>query len=260
MFPPPDPDSPEGAHAAEAARALLPLLEEMRPHAVVSDILTLAPALAAEVAGVPRATLIPHIYPVVEPGLPFFAVGLQPPRTPLGRRRLASGAAGAERRPGAGARRPQPAAGAAGPAPHRALPRRDQPRSGAGRHLPAARVPAALAGRGRGDGADELRGPPSRRSSCRRARTRSSWSRRAPRTTPRNHLVRTALEALAAEPVRVVATTNRVVPQNPIEVPGQRDPRRLAQLQPADAGCLAGDLARRPRHRSPRARAPARRC
>ncbi len=86
MFPPPDPDSPEGSHAAEAARALLPLLEDMRPHVVVSDILTLAPALAAEVAGVPRATLIPHIYPVVEPGLPFFAVGLQPPRTPLGRR------------------------------------------------------------------------------------------------------------------------------------------------------------------------------
>ncbi|HZK15499.1 MAG TPA: glycosyltransferase, partial [Solirubrobacterales bacterium] len=68
MFPPPDPDSPEGSHAAEAARALLPLLEQMRPHVVVSDILTLAPALAAEVAGIPRATLIPHIYPVVEPG------------------------------------------------------------------------------------------------------------------------------------------------------------------------------------------------
>ena len=51
MFPPPDPDSEDGAHAAEAARALLPLLEEMRPHAVVSDILTLAPALAAEKAG-----------------------------------------------------------------------------------------------------------------------------------------------------------------------------------------------------------------
>ena len=86
MFPPPDPDSAEGAHAADAARALLPLLEEMRPHAVVSDILTLAPALAAEAAGVPLATLIPHIYPVVEPGLPFFAIGLQPPRTRLGRR------------------------------------------------------------------------------------------------------------------------------------------------------------------------------
>ena len=51
-FPPPRPDSPEGAGAADAARALAPLLEELRPHVVVSDILTLAPSLAAEVAGV----------------------------------------------------------------------------------------------------------------------------------------------------------------------------------------------------------------
>ena len=34
-----------------------------------------------------------------------------------------------------------------------------------------------------------------------------------------NHLVRTALAALADEPVRVVATTNRVKPLRPIEVP-----------------------------------------
>jgi UDP:flavonoid glycosyltransferase YjiC (YdhE family) len=34
-----------------------------------------------------------------------------------------------------------------------------------------------------------------------------------------NRLVRTALRALAEEPVRVVATTNRVAPQRPIEVP-----------------------------------------
>jgi UDP:flavonoid glycosyltransferase YjiC (YdhE family) len=34
-----------------------------------------------------------------------------------------------------------------------------------------------------------------------------------------NHLVRTALAAFADEPVRVVATTNRVAPQHPIEVP-----------------------------------------
>jgi UDP:flavonoid glycosyltransferase YjiC (YdhE family) len=34
-----------------------------------------------------------------------------------------------------------------------------------------------------------------------------------------NHLVRTALAALADEPVRVVATTNRVAPQHPIDVP-----------------------------------------
>jgi UDP:flavonoid glycosyltransferase YjiC (YdhE family) len=35
-----------------------------------------------------------------------------------------------------------------------------------------------------------------------------------------NHLVRTALAALAEEPVRVVATTNRVRPQSRIAVPG----------------------------------------
>src|SRR5215813_3173037 len=87
MFPPPDPDSAEGVHAAEAARALIPLLEEMRPEVVVSDILTLAPA----VAGIPRATLIPHLYPAVEPGLPFFAIGLRPPRTTIGRRSWRAG-------------------------------------------------------------------------------------------------------------------------------------------------------------------------
>ncbi len=84
-FPPPRPDSPEGADAAEAARALAPLLEHLRPQVVVSDILTLAPSLAAEVAGVTRATLIPHVHPAHEPGLPFFAIGAQPPRTALGR-------------------------------------------------------------------------------------------------------------------------------------------------------------------------------
>ena len=60
-------------------------MEEFEPDVVVSDILTLAPALAAERAGLPRATLIPHVYPVHEPGLPFFAFGAQPPRTPVGR-------------------------------------------------------------------------------------------------------------------------------------------------------------------------------
>jgi UDP:flavonoid glycosyltransferase YjiC (YdhE family) len=47
MFPPPDPESEEGQHAAEAAKALQPLLEDFRPHLVVSDILTLARTLAA---------------------------------------------------------------------------------------------------------------------------------------------------------------------------------------------------------------------
>jgi UDP:flavonoid glycosyltransferase YjiC (YdhE family) len=52
----------------------------------------------------------------------------------------------------------------------------------------------------------------------------------------RNQLVRTALEALSSEPVRVVATTNRVVPQSPIEVPGNAilvDWLSYRQLMPA---------------------------
>jgi UDP:flavonoid glycosyltransferase YjiC (YdhE family) len=84
-FPPPGPGSDELASAADAALALVPLIEDFEPDAVVSDILTLAPALAAERAGVPRVTLIPHVYPVHEPGLPFFAFGTVPPRTAVGR-------------------------------------------------------------------------------------------------------------------------------------------------------------------------------
>jgi UDP:flavonoid glycosyltransferase YjiC (YdhE family) len=71
--------------AAEAAIALRPLLDELRPDAVVSDILTLAPTLAAEAAGCRLATLVPHVYPVHDRGMPFFAFGWMPPRTPVGR-------------------------------------------------------------------------------------------------------------------------------------------------------------------------------
>ena len=84
-FPPPAPGSADGASAADAARALVPLMEEFRPDVVVSDVLTVAPALAAEKAGRRRATLIPHVYPVHQPGMPFFSFGMQPPRTPIGR-------------------------------------------------------------------------------------------------------------------------------------------------------------------------------
>ena len=83
MFAPRDGDGPA---AGDAALALLPLLEELRPDVVVNDILTLAPALAAERAGVPWATLIPHVFPEHEAGLPFFAFGgARLPRTALGR-------------------------------------------------------------------------------------------------------------------------------------------------------------------------------
>jgi MGT family glycosyltransferase len=85
IFPPPSPDAKGEATSADAAIALAPLIEEFDPDVVVSDILTLAPALAAEKAGKRWATLIPHVYPVHEPGLPFFATGVGPPRTAIGR-------------------------------------------------------------------------------------------------------------------------------------------------------------------------------
>jgi len=69
-------------HATEDT---LPLVREMRPDAVVADILTLAPALAAELEGVPRATLIPHVYPENEPDAPIYSLGARLPRTAVGR-------------------------------------------------------------------------------------------------------------------------------------------------------------------------------
>ena len=51
----------------------------------MSDILTTAPALAAEVAGVKRATLVPHVWPERARRVPEFGFGLLPARTPLGR-------------------------------------------------------------------------------------------------------------------------------------------------------------------------------
>jgi UDP:flavonoid glycosyltransferase YjiC (YdhE family) len=235
MFPPPDPDSADGANAAEAARALLPLLEEMRPHAVVSDILTLAPALAAEAAGVPRATLIPHIYPVVEPGLPFFAVGLRPPRTPLGRgvwragqRALNVGLEHGRRdlnRQRARLGLPPTERFHGGISPDLALvgtfPQLEYPR----------RWPAGVEVTGPlmfELPHQEIELPPGDEPLVLVAPSTAHDSG--------NRLVRTALEALAAEPVRVVATTNRVVPQRPIEVPPNArlvDWLSYSQLMPA---------------------------
>lgn len=235
MFPPPDPDSVDGDHAAEAARALLPLLEEMRPHVVVSDILTLAPALAAERAGIPLATLIPHIYPVVEPGLPFFAIGLQPPRTPIGRAVWRTG--------------------------QRALNiglehgRRDLNRQRARLDLPPVErfhggisTDLALVGTfpqleypRQWPAGVEITGPMTfevPHPEMELPPGEDPLVLVAPSTAhdSGNHLVRTALAALAEEPVRVVATTNRVVPQSPVEVPDNAilvDWLSYSQLMPA---------------------------
>jgi UDP:flavonoid glycosyltransferase YjiC (YdhE family) len=68
-----------------ATRDTLPLVREMRPDVVVHDILTLGPSLAAELVGIPRATLVPHVFPEAGPGFPIFSLGASLPRTPPGR-------------------------------------------------------------------------------------------------------------------------------------------------------------------------------
>ena len=162
----------------------------------------------------PLATLIPHIYPVVEPGLPFFAVGLRPPRTPFGRGVWRAGQralnVGLEhgRRDLNGQRERLGLAPIerfhGGISPDLALvatfPQLEYPRSWpAGVEVTGPlmfEVPHPEIELPPGDAPLVLVAPSTAHDSG-------------------NHLVRTALQALAEEPVRVVATTNRVAPAEP---------------------------------------------
>jgi UDP:flavonoid glycosyltransferase YjiC (YdhE family) len=69
----------------QATRDTVPLIREARPDVVVADILTLAPALAAELEHVRHATLVPHVYPPGEAHFPIYSLGARLPRTALGR-------------------------------------------------------------------------------------------------------------------------------------------------------------------------------
>jgi UDP:flavonoid glycosyltransferase YjiC (YdhE family) len=218
VFPPPPSDSADGASAADAAWALMPLLEDLRPDAVVSDILTLAPTLAAEVAGCRHVTLIPHVYPVHEPGMPFFAFGWMPPRTGLGRAAWRAGLPALETGLRRGRRELNETRARLGLPPlvrfHGGIseelalvatfPQLEYPR----------RWPAHVKVVGPMD--FELPFP-----DVELPGGHGPLVLVAPSTSqdPQCRLVRVALEALADEPVRVLATTNRHVPAEPIEVP-----------------------------------------
>lgn len=218
VFPPPTSESGD-ATAAEAARALLPFLEELQPDVLVSDILTVAPPLAAEAAGVRRATLVPHPYPVQQPGTPFFATGARPARTPVGRaawraatplmqiglrkgrtelneQREALGLAPVERFHGGMSEELVLVA----TFPQLEYPR-DWPRSVRVTGPMEFELPYPDIELPPGDAPIVLVAPSTAKDlECR--------------------LVRTVMEGLADEPVRVVATTNRARPERPIEVPG----------------------------------------
>ena len=61
--------------AVRAAEETRPVIRSFAPDVAVSDILTPAPALAAELEAVPVATLVPHVYPDLAPGFPPYAIG-----------------------------------------------------------------------------------------------------------------------------------------------------------------------------------------
>ena len=218
VYPPPGPDTPDGQTAAAAARALARLMEGFEPDLVVSDILTLAPTLAAEVAGVPHATLIPHVYPVQQPGMPLYSLGLRPPRTGFGR--VAWRATGPLL--GMGLRRGRDelneTRGRLGLPPvdrfHGGIsellavvatfPQLEYPREWP-EHVRVTgplffELPGEEIEIPEGDGPLVLVAPSTSQD-------------------PECELLRVALDGLADEPVRVLATTNRHRPERPIEVP-----------------------------------------
>lgn len=195
-----------------------PAVADLAPDVVVHDILTLAPAMAAELEGIPAATLVPHLYPPGVPGFPPYAMGARLPGTRLGTRmwqglsplveaglrRGRSELNGARRRLGL-----PPVARLHGGISERlcivaTFPQLEYPRSWpAGVHLvgPVLWEPPF----------EDVEPPPGT----------EPLVLVAPSTAQdrEQRLVRVALAALAREPVRVLATYNRRPPTGPVPVP-----------------------------------------
>jgi UDP:flavonoid glycosyltransferase YjiC (YdhE family) len=216
VFPPPRESG--FADAAEAAIALRPLLDELRPDAVVSDILTLGPTLAAEAAGCRLATLIPHVYPVHEPGMPFFAFGWLPPRTPVGRAAWRAAlpvlVLGLRR----GRRELNESRERVG------LPPIERFHGGVSEQLALVATFPQLEYPRRWPTGVEVTGPMHFElpyPDVELPEGEGPLVLVAPSTSqdPECRLLRAAFDGLADEPVRVVGTTNRHVPAEPIEVP-----------------------------------------
>jgi MGT family glycosyltransferase len=70
--------------AVRASEASAALIRSFDPEVVVADILTVASSLAAQIEDRPWATLVPHVLPVAEPGFPPYSIGARFPRTRVG--------------------------------------------------------------------------------------------------------------------------------------------------------------------------------
>jgi UDP:flavonoid glycosyltransferase YjiC (YdhE family) len=217
-FPPPSADRKDGPSAADAAEALMPLLDDLRPDMVVSDILTLAPALAAEAAGCRWATLIPHVYPVHEPGVPFFAFGWMPARTPVGRAAWRAALPVLETGLRQGREELNESRARLGLAPLGRFHGGISPELALVATFPQLEYPRRWPDHVRITGPMHFELP---YPDVELPEGGEPLVLVAPSTAQDRELrlVRAALEGLAEEPVRVVATTNRHTPDDPLEVP-----------------------------------------
>jgi MGT family glycosyltransferase len=205
--------------AVVAARETVPLVRDGGFDVCVSDILTLAPALAAEICDVPVATLVPHLYPHNASGRPPWSLGARAPRTALGARMWRATDRLVEKSLERGRADYNDARAALG------LPPRKELHTGLSRSLtmvatlPHLEYPREWPSWTRVTGpliweppGDEVLPPPGD----------GPVVLVAPSTSqdPDHALLRAALEGLAGEPVRVIATWNGREPDRPLPRPG----------------------------------------
>jgi MGT family glycosyltransferase len=205
--------------AVKASAETRELIRSLDPEVVVADILTVAAALAAELEERPWVTLVPHVLPMGERGFPVYALGAVFPRTQVGERlwRLT--------RPVLMKGEEQGRRELNGARERVGLPPLSHPHGGISRRLAlVATFPQLEYPRRAVEPWLRVTGP-------------LLWEQPfgevelppgddplvlvAPSTSqdPEHLLLRAALEGLAGEPVRVLATTNRRAPARPLAVP-----------------------------------------
>ena len=236
-----------------ATRDTLPLVRELRPDVVVADILTLAPALSAELCGVPYATLIPHVNPHPPLGAPIYSIGARLPRTAAGRAFWRRASRPVEHGLERGRRELNDVRRRVGlpPLPYvhngtsrelalvATFPQLEYPRA---EPLPNVHVVGPL-----------LWEPPT--AAVELPPGDEPLVLIAPSTSqdPEHRLLHAALRGLADAPVRVLATWNRRLPSAPAARARERAGRRVGLLRPDDAPLRRRRLPRRARHARARA-------
>jgi UDP:flavonoid glycosyltransferase YjiC (YdhE family) len=219
VFPTPDAPLKPYVAAVRAAGSTREVIRACDPDVVVADVITSAASLAAQAEGRAWATLVPHVMPTGEPGFPIYSVGAVYPRTPVGRRMWA------RLRPIVMTGEEQGRVELNGARERLGLPPLSETHGGISRDLAiVATFPQLEYPRRNGWPGTRVTGP-------------LLWEQPfedvepppgdaplvlvAPSTSqdPDHRLVRAALEGLADEPVRVLASTNRRQPQDPLPTP-----------------------------------------